>query len=124
MGTLIWIGRLSPTVRRCRVSAEGDRAGERGSLAMDSHVPFPPVTSAIWADGAFAFADIRGGTYLFVLEKDPSGVVLRGVRCGGGAVTAAMPLRIGDRQQVLDCEAELASDGSSPRAQHSWFASA
>jgi len=56
------------------------------------------------ATGRFVFGRVLPGEYEFKLLKQPTGVVLRSVRCRGAEVTPDSPLRVGDRQKVTDCE--------------------
>jgi hypothetical protein len=62
--------------------------------------------------GHFTFDRVLPGAYGFKLLKNPVGVVLRRVRCGGTEVTPDTPLRVGDSQNVRDCEAFLGTDPS------------
>jgi Carboxypeptidase regulatory-like domain len=62
--------------------------------------------------GYFTFRRVLPGFYEFKLLKNPVGVVLRSVRCGGTEVTPDTPLRVVDSQKVKDCEAVLGTDTS------------
>ena len=72
----------------------------------------PRMASTIDRDGSFLIANILPGTYVFNIDKKSSGVVLQSVRCNGSEVTAAAPLRIGDRQQVTGCQVILKKTGN------------
>jgi hypothetical protein len=65
--------------------------------------------------GHFAFGRVLPGSYEFKLLKNPAGVVLRGITCRGEGVTPDTPLRIGDREQVKDCEVVLGTELPNPR---------
>ena len=70
--------------------------------------------SDVDAAGHFAFGRVLPGNYEFKLLKNPAGVVLRSITCRGAGVTPDIPLRIGDREKVKDCEAILGTDASVP----------
>jgi hypothetical protein len=53
------------------------------------------------------FSRVLPGAYVFKLLKNPAGVVLRSVTCGGEVVTPNTPLKMRDREKVKDCEAVL-----------------
>jgi len=60
--------------------------------------------SDVDAVGHFKIGRVLPGEYEFTLLKKPVGVVLRGVRCGGAEVAPVSRLKVGDRQEVTDCE--------------------
>jgi hypothetical protein len=63
--------------------------------------------SDVDAAGHFTFGRVLPGAYVFKLLKNPAGVVLRSVTCGGEVVTPNTPLKMRDREKVKDCEAVL-----------------
>lgn len=79
---------------------------ESQEAAQGSHVD---------ATGHFQFGRVLPGGYKFKLLKNPSGLVLRGVRCGGAEVTPDAPLRVGDRQEVTDCALLVGQEASETR---------
>ena len=64
--------------------------------------------------GHFAFSRVLPGSYEFKLLKNSAGIVLSRVTCRGAVVTSETPLRIGDREKVKDCEADLGTNASAP----------
>lgn len=63
--------------------------------------------SHIDAAGNFAYGRVLPGGYEFSVLKNPEGIVLRSVQCGGGVVTPRAPLRVGDRQKIAGCAVVL-----------------
>jgi Carboxypeptidase regulatory-like domain len=73
-------------------------------LEIESSVTGAAQGSHVDANGYIKFGRVLPGPYEFRALKMPAGVVLRSVRCGGAEVTPAAPLRVGDKQNVTDCE--------------------
>jgi 5-hydroxyisourate hydrolase-like protein (transthyretin family) len=63
--------------------------------------------SDVDAVGRFTFGRVLPGGYEFTLLKNPAGIMLRSVRCGGVDVTPDSPLRVDDRQKVTNCEVSI-----------------
>ena len=66
--------------------------------------------STISPDGHFSFDRVLPGRNAFKLRGELPGTVLRSVRCNAAEVTLAVPLRVGDKQKVTDCDVVLAKD--------------
>lgn len=66
--------------------------------------------SAISPDGHFSFDRVLPGRYTFKLLGERPGTVLQSVRCNAAEVTLAVPLRVGDKEKVTDCDVVLAQD--------------
>jgi Carboxypeptidase regulatory-like domain len=56
------------------------------------------------AAGQLYFDRVLPGQYNFKLLEQPAGMVIRGVQCGGVAVSADARLQVGEREKVGDCE--------------------
>lgn len=67
------------------------------------------------ATGQLMIDRVLPGEYEFKLFKNPDGVLLRSVRCGGAEVTAETPLRVGDRQKITGCEIVLGREDPKPK---------
>lgn len=64
------------------------------------------------AAGGFVLDRVLPGRYTFELLKKPEGVEIRGVRCGGVAVSADQPLQVHDREKIAGCEVVVVGGGS------------
>jgi Carboxypeptidase regulatory-like domain len=67
--------------------------------------------------GRFRFGRVLPGNYRFTVLKQPSGVVLRSVRCAGAEVKPDVPLRVDGSQKVTDCELVLGPEASKTKAE-------
>ena len=65
-------------------------------------------TVRVSPDGHFDIRKVIPGQYFFVPIADDSTVVPQRVRCGRIDIDVGSPLRIGDRQRILDCSVTLA----------------
>jgi hypothetical protein len=75
------------------------------------------LTSSEAAQGAdvdaaarFSFSRVLPGGYEFKFLKNPTDLVIRGVRCSGAEVTKDAPLKVGDSERVTDCEVTVGAN--------------
>jgi hypothetical protein len=94
-GTVQWTGTPAASSEKALFVIESEEGAAQG-VRVD-------------AQGHFDVSGVLPGRYLFKPFQVAPVAVPRSVQCGGREISDDFPLRIGDRQKVLDCRVTLAN---------------
>jgi len=93
-GVVKWEGAPAPLLESLRIGIQALEGQGGGSVHPD-------------LNGNFWLQRVLPGRYVFRLDNEPSGTVWRSAICNGAEVKISAPLRVGDSQQLTDCEIAL-----------------